>query len=82
MTTTDRQVRSIMKELSKHGDQGKHLQLMGVDVLPSLLSGTRRIVDCIFSYTNRNTDFAKRFFVRIDVSQEFPFWVTKMSPVL
>ena len=62
------------------GTRGKHLQLTGVDVLPSLLSGTRRIVDCIFSYTNRNTDFTEKFFVRVDVTEEFPFLVTKLSP--
>jgi len=58
----------------------RDFSLTGVDVLPSPLSGTRRIVDCIFSYTNRNTDFTEKFFVRSDVTEEFPFLVTKMSP--
>ena len=35
----------------------RDFSLSGVDVRPSPLSGTRRIVDCIFSYTNRNTRF-------------------------
>jgi hypothetical protein len=38
----------------------RDFSLTGVDVLPSPLSGTRRIVDCIFSYTNRNTDFTEK----------------------
>ncbi len=46
----------------------------------SPLSGTRKIVDVIFSYTNRNTDFTEKFFVRMDVTEEFPFLVTKLSP--
>ena len=54
--------------------------LTGVDVRPSPLSSTRNIVDVIFSYTNRNTDFTEKFFVRCDVTEEFPFLVTKMSP--
>ncbi|MGH6840247.1 MAG: hypothetical protein ACREDT_15945, partial [Methylocella sp.] len=54
--------------------------LTGVEVRPSPLSSTRRLVDCIFSYTNRNTDFTEKFFVRVDVTEEFPFLVTKMSP--
>jgi PatG Domain len=54
--------------------------LSGVEVRPSPLSGTRNIVDVIFAYTNRNTDFTEKFFVRVDVSEEFPFLVTKMSP--
>jgi hypothetical protein len=32
------------------------------------------------SYTNRNTDVTEKFFVRVDVTQDFPFLVTKMSP--
>ncbi len=38
------------------------------------------MVDVIFSYTNRSTDFTEKFYVRVDVSEEFPFLVTKMSP--
>ena len=54
--------------------------LTGVEVRPSPLSSTRNIVDVIFSYTNRNTDFTEKFFVRVDVTEEFPFLVAKMSP--
>jgi hypothetical protein len=39
-----------------------------------LLSATRKIVEVIFSYTNRNTDFTEKFFVRMDVTEEFPSW--------
>jgi hypothetical protein len=59
---------------------GRDCSLTGVEVRPSPLSGTRKIVDVIFSYTNRNTDFTEKFFVRVDVTEEFPFLVTKMSP--
>ena len=58
----------------------RDFSLSGVEVRPSPLSGTRNIVDCIFSYTNRNTDFTEKFFVRCDMSEEFPFLVTKISP--
>jgi hypothetical protein len=54
--------------------------LSGVDVLPSSLSGVRNIVEIILSYTNRNTDFTQKFFVRVDVTEEFPFLVAKLSP--
>jgi PatG Domain len=50
------------------------------EVRPSPLSGTRKIVEVIFSYTNRQTDVTEKFFVRVDVTEEFPFLVTKMSP--
>ena len=58
----------------------RDFSLTGVEMRPSPLSGTRNIVDVIFSYTNRNTDFTEKFFVRVDVTEEFPFLVTKMSP--
>jgi hypothetical protein len=54
--------------------------LTGVEVRPSPLSGTRNIVEVIFSCTNRNTDFTEKSFVRVDVTEEFPFLVTKLSP--
>ncbi len=58
----------------------QNFSLTGVEVRPSPLSTTRNIVDVIFSYTNRNTDFTEKFFVRVDVTEEFPFLVTKLSP--
>jgi hypothetical protein len=59
---------------------GRDFSLTAVDTRLSTLSSTRRIVEVIFSYTNRNTDFTEKFFVRVDVTEEFPFLVTKMSP--
>ncbi|MEK9141157.1 MAG: hypothetical protein AAB308_08915 [Nitrospirota bacterium] len=58
----------------------KDCSLSGVEVRPSPLSGTRKIVDVIFAYTNRNTDYTEKFFVRCDVTEEFPFLVTKLGP--
>jgi hypothetical protein len=54
--------------------------LTAVDVRESPLSGTRNIVDVIFAYTNRNTDYTEKVFVRCDMTEEFPFLVSKMSP--
>lgn len=58
----------------------RDLSLTAVDVQTSSLSGTRKIVDVIFSFTNRKTDVVEKFFTRCDVTEEFPFLVTKMSP--
>jgi hypothetical protein len=58
----------------------RNASLIGVDVLPSPLSGTRKVLDVIFSYTSRDTDVTEKFFVRVDVTEEFPFLVTKLSP--
>ena len=58
----------------------RNASLTGVDVRPSALSGVRRIVKVIFSFTHRSTDVMEKFFTRVDVTEEFPFLVTKMSP--
>ena len=59
---------------------GRNESLTAVTVRSSPLSGTRNIVEVIFSYTNRTTDVTEKFFVRVDVTEEFPFLVTKLSP--
>jgi len=59
---------------------GRNASLTAVETRLSRLSGTRKVVDVIFSYTHRNTDMTEKFFVRVDVTEEFPFLVTKMSP--
>jgi PatG C-terminal len=59
---------------------GRNCSLTAIEVRPSPLSGVRKIVEVIFAYTNRQTDVAEKFFVRVDVTEEFPFLVTKMSP--
>jgi len=51
-----------------------------LEVRTSPLSGTRKIVEVIFSYTNRGTDVMEKLFVRVDVTEEFPFLHTKLSP--
>ncbi len=58
----------------------KDCSLSGVEVRPSPLSGTRNLVEVIFAYTNRSTDFTEKYFVRVDVTEEFPFLVTKLGP--
>jgi PatG Domain len=61
----------------------RHLQncsWTGVDVRPSALSGSRHIVDVIVSFTHRQTDVTEKYFARVDVTEQFPFLVTKLSP--
>jgi hypothetical protein len=54
--------------------------LSAVEARPSPLSGARNIVDVIFSYTNRNTDVTEKSFVRVDVTEEFPYLTSKIAP--
>jgi PatG Domain len=59
---------------------GRNFSLTAVDVAPSALSGTRQVVDVVFTFTHRSTDVKEKTFVRVDVTEEFPFLVTKLSP--
>jgi hypothetical protein len=58
----------------------RDFSLSGVTARPSVLSSTRRIVDVIFSFTNRATYFTEKFVVSCDVTHTSPFLVTKLSP--
>jgi len=58
----------------------RNASLASVDVQPSPLSGTRKVLEVILTYTNRNTDVDEKYFCRVDVTEEFPFLVTKLSP--
>jgi hypothetical protein len=59
---------------------GQGNALTSVDVRLSRLSGARRIVDVIFTFTNRRTGVNEKYFTRVDVTEEFPFLVTRLSP--
>jgi hypothetical protein len=58
----------------------RDFSLTGVEARSSTLSGTRNVVEVIFAYTDRKTDFTEKFYVRVDLTDEFPFLVTKLSP--
>jgi hypothetical protein len=59
---------------------GRSCSLTAVDVRRSSTSTTRNTVDVIFQFTNRSTGFTEKFFVRVDVTERFPFLVTTISP--
>ena len=59
---------------------GRNFAFTGIEVVSSRLSGVRSIVDVVFSYRHRETDVVEKQFVRVDVTEEFPFLMTKMSP--
>ncbi|MGQ0574943.1 MAG: hypothetical protein ACT4RN_12160 [Pseudonocardia sp.] len=58
----------------------RNFSFSGVEVVLSRMSGVRAIVDVVFSYRHRETDVAEKYFVRVDVTEEFPFLVSKMNP--
>lgn len=54
--------------------------LTAVEVRPSRLTGTRNVVEVVFAFTDRATDVTEKHFVRVDVTEEFPFMVSKLAP--
>lgn len=58
----------------------RNSSLSAVEVQPSPLSSTRNVMEVILTFTNRATDVDEKFFTRVDVTEEFPFLVTKLSP--
>jgi hypothetical protein len=59
--------------------QNENYSLSAVDVRTSALSGTRNIKEVIFSYENRANRATQKWFVRVDVSGEFPHLVSPMQ---
>jgi hypothetical protein len=62
------------------GMYGREFDLTDVEVILSRLSGTRKLVDVIFTYTNRNTDVVEKYYLRVDVTEKYPFLDKKLSP--
>ena len=54
--------------------------LTGLEVNPSRLSATRKLVNVIFSYTNRKTDVVDKFRVRVDATEKYLYLDKKLSP--
>jgi len=59
--------------------QNENHSFTTIDVRPSTLSGTRKIVDVIFSYENRSNRAVQKWFTRVDVTEEFPFLVSPLQ---
>jgi len=51
----------------------------GVEVRQSRLSGSRKVMDVIFNYENQTNRAMQKWFVRIDVTEEFPFLVSPIQ---
>ncbi|MBC7936276.1 MAG: hypothetical protein H7Y86_13075 [Rhizobacter sp.] len=60
----------------------RNFSLTGVEARPSALNGTRKMVDVIFTFSNRVSDATEKYYCRVDVTEEFPFLVTRMQSYL
>jgi len=53
--------------------------LDSVETRPSRLSGTRKLIDVIFSYQNRKSTVIDKYYVRVDVTGKYPFLENPLS---
>jgi len=51
----------------------RNFALTAVETTASRLSGTRRLVNVVLVFTNRQTQETERYSARVDVTEEFPF---------
>ena len=59
---------------------GRNAALTALEVRPSRLDSTRKIMEVILTFTDRQTGMADHYFVSVDVTEMFPFLVTKLAP--
>jgi hypothetical protein len=62
------------------GEQERNFSLTSVEAVSSRLSDSRNIISVVFTFANKEIGIVEKYFVRVDVSEEYPFLVTKMSP--
>ena len=58
----------------------RNFMLTSVNAITSRLNDSHKIISVVFSFTNKENGAVEKYFVRVDVSKEFPFLVTKMAP--
>ncbi|MFD9339398.1 hypothetical protein ACFWBF_34150 [Streptomyces sp. NPDC060028] len=54
--------------------------LTSIDVRRSNIGGARRVMDVVLAYSSRRTDVTEKFFVPVDVTDEYPFRLHGLSP--
>jgi hypothetical protein len=58
---------------------GRNMSLTSIDTVASALSGSRRLIDVVFTFAERQTGFLERFAVRVDVTDKYPFLAAPWS---
>jgi hypothetical protein len=59
---------------------GRNFSFDSIEVRESRLSGSRKVVEVVILFRNRNSDVPEKFLVRVDVTELFPFTTTPLSP--
>jgi hypothetical protein len=59
---------------------GAGFSLTSIETAPSRLSGARRLINVSIVFTHRETQLLDRYSVRVDVTEEFPFLSSTLTP--
>jgi hypothetical protein len=69
LATRNRDIYTLTRDM-----YNQNYSFTGVESRTARLTGTRKIVDVIFTYTKRDARYdVEKWFVRVDVTEEFPF---------
>ena len=83
LTDEDRAYNFLTARYTPQLNQGDGFELAGVSTAASRLgAGIGRIVRAIYTFRNSTTAAEKKFFVRVDVTHEFPIIVNPWQPYL
>lgn len=58
----------------------RDFSLVAIESRPSRLNGARRVTDVILRFENRKSGITENYFTRVDVTELFPFLVSKIAP--
>jgi hypothetical protein len=58
----------------------RDLSLTAIEVRPWRLSVTRKVVEVIFTFTQRKNEFVEKYSTRVDVNDLYPFLSSKIAP--
>jgi hypothetical protein len=82
-TDSDRACNFLTARYEPQLSQGGGFEFHGMYVVPSRLSaGAGRTVRGIYTFVNKTTGVERKFFVRVDVTHEFPIIVNPWQPYL
>lgn len=86
MTDQDRAYNYLLARYDFNPDKfnldGQDYQLAGAPTFVSRLSGGNRIVDVILRFRGPQSFMERKYFLRVDVTHEFPMIVTGLNPYL
>jgi hypothetical protein len=61
---------------------GKSYAITRIEARPLGIGDARRLANVVVGFTSRTTDLVEKYFVTVDVTEEFPFLASKLQPYI